>query len=115
VRAGSLRNQKGGLLFYGLNGSAAAPFQGGTMCLAPPRMRTPTQNSGGNSFPADDCSGSFALDMNAFASGALGGTPAPALRVAGATVHCQFWGRDPGFAAPADTMLSNALRYVVLP
>jgi len=115
VRAGGLRNQKSGLLFYGLTGSASAPFQGGTMCIATPRMRTPVQSSGGNSFPADDCSGSFALDMNAFAGGALGGAPAPALRVAGTTVHCQFWGRDPGFAPPQNTMLSSALRYVVLP
>jgi hypothetical protein len=73
------------------------------------------QNSGGAALPSDDCSGTVALDLNAFASGALGGTPAPQLHAVGYTVHCQFWGRDPGFAPPQNTMLSSALRYVVLP
>jgi hypothetical protein len=115
VRANSMRNQKNGLLLYGLNGAATVPFQGGTMCIAAPQLRTPMQSSGGSPSPADDCSGSLALDMNAFASGALGGNPSPALSVAGTTVCCQFWGRDPGFAPPQNTMLSSALSYVVLP
>jgi hypothetical protein len=115
VRCGQVRNQKNGLLFYGVNGSANLPFQGGTMCVAVPQVRTPIQTSGGNPSPADDCSGVFALDMNAYATGSLGGAPLPALSVAGTTVHCQFWGRDPGFTPPQNTMLSNGLRYVVLP
>jgi hypothetical protein len=115
VSCSQVRNQKNGLVFYGVNGSANLPFQGGTLCVAVPQVRTPIQSSGGNPSPADDCSGSFALDMNAYASGALGGAPLPALSVAGTTVHCQFWGRDPGFAPPQNTMLSNGLRYVVLP
>jgi hypothetical protein len=115
VRASQLRNQKTCLLFYGLNGAAATPFQGGTMCVQAPVVRTMLQNSGGSALPVDDCSGSVALDLNAFASGALGGTPAPQLQTVGYTIHCQFWGRDPGFAPPLNTMLSSALRYVVLP
>jgi hypothetical protein len=115
VSCAQLRNQKNGLLFYGTSGALAVPFQGGTLCVAAPTARTAIQSSGGNASPADDCSGTFALDLNAYAAGALGGTPLPALQVAGTAVHCQFWGRDPGFAARQNTMLSNALRYVVLP
>jgi hypothetical protein len=114
VRGSQVRNQKNGLLFYGIN-SAALPFQGGTLCVAPPTVRTAIQGSGGNASPADDCSGAFSLDMNAYATGSLGGAPLPALQVPGTTIHCQFWGRDPGFTPPLNTMLSNALRYVVLP
>jgi hypothetical protein len=115
VRCTQARNQKNGLLFYGVSGSAALPFQGGTMCVAAPQLRSPIQSSGGHALPVDDCSGAFSIDMNAYAAGALGGSPLPALQVAGTAVCCQFWGRDPGFAPPQNTMLSNALRYVVLP
>jgi hypothetical protein len=114
VRASALRNQKNGLLFYGVSGAVANPFQGGTMCVAAPTVRTAAQSSGGSA-SGDDCTGAFALDMNAYAAGALGGSPLSALQAVGTAVYCQFWGRDPGFAAPANTMLSNALRYVVLP
>jgi DNA-binding beta-propeller fold protein YncE len=110
-----MRNQKSGLLFYGLTGRANAPFQGGTMCVAAPRLRTPAQNSGGNAAPADDCSGLHAIDMNAFRAGLLGGAPAAGLATVGALVDCQWWGRDPGFAPPNNTTLSNALEYSVCP
>jgi len=107
-------SQKFGILFYGLNGQNSAPFQGGTLCVAPPLQRTPVQSSNGS--PAgNDCTGMFSIDMNAFAAGALGGNPDPALQVAGTVVDCQFWGRDPGFAPPNHTSLSEGLEYVVAP
>jgi len=109
----STRNQKSGLLFYSVTGANNAPFQGGFMCVQAPTARTPITSSGGNAPPADDCSGAFSIDMNAFAAGALGGTPAPQLAVAGTAVYCQEWSRDPG--ASFQTNLSSAIRYVVLP
>jgi hypothetical protein len=102
---------RSGLFLYGISGSASIPFQGGTLCIGAPIRRTPVINSGGTSA----CSGIYALDMNAFAQGSLGGTPLPALSTPGTAVHCQAWGRDTGFPAPNDTSLSNGLRYVVLP
>jgi hypothetical protein len=68
--------------------------------------------SGGNPKPANDCSGSFQVDMSAFAAGLAGGAPHAALSVAGQQVDLQMWGRDPGNAANP-TFLTDALQYVV--
>ena len=99
-------------MLYSLTGPAALSFQGGTLCLAAPLRRTPGTNTGGNP-PPDSCTGVPTIDMNLFAVGGLGGTPSPALTVPGTIVHCQWWGRDPGYPAPINTQLSNALRYTI--
>jgi outer membrane protein assembly factor BamB len=115
VSAWNELNQKTGMLLYSVVGAASTPFQGGILCLQSPLRRTPAHSSGGSPLPAQDCSGSYVIDMNAFAHGALGGNPDASLLVPGTSVWCQAWGRDPGFAAPNNTSLSNGLRYVVLP
>jgi hypothetical protein len=51
--------------------------------------------------------------MAAYASGALGGNPIPALSIPGTVVTCQWWGRDLG--ASHATSLSDALEYTVSP
>jgi hypothetical protein len=99
-----------GLLCIGTSGRASTAFQGGTLCVAAPIHRTPVASSGGNP-PPNDCSGVFSIDMNRYAAGG----PIPALRVAGTVVNCQWWGRDPGFAAPNNTTLSDGLEYSICP
>jgi len=107
-------NQSNGLLFYGLNGSTATPFLGGTRCVAAALKRTPVQNSGGTGGVPSDCSGAWSLDLNAFAAGVAGGSPDPALSVVGSHVHTQWWGRDP--LSPGQPFaLSDALQYFVQP
>jgi hypothetical protein len=115
VTAVDVRNNKSGLLLYGVHGRAAIPFQGGILCVQKFIFRSPGRESGGTPKPAADCSGIFSLDMNAYASGALGGKPLQALGVAGTVVNCQWWGRDVGFSPPENTTLSNALEYTVCP
>jgi len=102
VTAHDLLNGKPGLIFYGF-GPNAAPFQGGTLCIAPPHTRTPVQFAGGSAPPAIDCTGTMTLDVTAV-------VPASA---APAWVYLQGWARDPG--DPFGTGLTNGVRVLVCP
>ena len=115
VRGSNVRNNKSGLLFYGVNGRSSFPFQGGFLCVKSPVKRTPSRSSGGSAAPLNDCSGVFEIDMTAFARGFYGGTPLPALGQAGTLVDCQWWGRDPGFPAPNNVTLTDGLEYSITP
>ena len=106
IRADQVLNQKSGLLFYGLNGAAQVPFQGGWLCVANPLRRTPPLFSGGASAPANDCSGQLSYDFNArIAAGVDSGLES------GVAVWCQFWSRDP--QSPSTTSLTNALTFTI--
>jgi len=105
IRATPMRNQKQGLLFYGTTGRDSTPFLGGTMCVQGPLRRTPVLVSGGSA-TGDDCTGTFALDFNAYIATGVN----PAL-VAGVTLDTQFWSRDSG--APNNTNLTNGLEFVI--
>ena len=113
IACSQVRNNKVGLLIYGSSGPNAVPFAGGTLCVRTPVHRTISVLSGGTPAPANDCSGVFSIDMNAFAVGALGGNPAPSLVVPGTTINAQWWGRDPGFPFPNNATLSDGLQFVV--
>jgi hypothetical protein len=115
VQALSALNNKAGVLFYTDAGRAALPFTGGVLCVSTPLKRVSGLNSGGAPPPVANCSGLYSVDLNAFAVGGLGGNPAPYLTVPGTLVDAQFWGRDPGFAAPDNTQLSNALEFTIGP
>jgi hypothetical protein len=109
VSAAPARGHVPGLLLYSAAGPSNTPFQGGTLCAAPPILRGPLVDSGGT---AGQCDGVFALDLNAFAAGLVGGNPAGFLSAPGTSVVCQWWGRD---SASTLSFLSDALQYVVRP
>lgn len=97
-------NNKSGIMYWGFN-PKSAPFVGGTQCVQSPVIRTSVQNSGGNA-PPDDCSGNFDFHFSDAYMAANG-------LVAGSTVFCEYWYRDPADAFTVS--LSNAVAAEVLP
>jgi len=102
VRAAQIETAKSGLLFYGTQGAASLPMQGGFLCVMPPIRRLPAQHSGG----AGRCAGGYDYDFNLRIASGID----PAL-VAGTTVNAQFWFRDP--ASPSTTGLSGGVAFTV--
>jgi hypothetical protein len=106
VTASEAINNKTGLLLWSL-GAQEVPFQGGSLCLAPPLNRTPPQSSGGNP-PPDDCSGvlSYHFTQSYMAANAL---------VPGTTVHAQYYYRDVAHFDGTGVGLSNAVQFTIAP
>jgi hypothetical protein len=107
VGANQVISHKTGILFFGF-ARTAVPFYGGTICVDTPVVRTPLQDSGGNTV-LDDCSGNYSFFFSHAYMNAHGLTP-------GTTVRAQYWSRDPGFAIPQqDIGLTDALEFDVRP
>jgi hypothetical protein len=106
VTASSELSGKVGLAFFG-NAAASLPFGGGTLCVHPPLVRTPSQISSGPISPSD-CSGSYDFHLQAAWLLAHGWG-------AGATLHAQYWARDPSHPDGSTISLSDALVFEVLP
>jgi|GEM_PF-1384040 len=109
VQATGLLNRGAGTLLYSVHGRSAVPFGGGTMCLAGPLRRTPTMQSGGSA-QVRDCSGVHSFDFAAWVASGV-----DASLVAGTTVCAQYYTRDPGFPAPDNVGLSDALEFILVP
>jgi hypothetical protein len=107
VTAANVRNRKPGLLLWSV-APASIPFGGGTLCVAPPVTRTAGQDSGGTALPANDCSGTYAFTFSHAYMASKGLLP-------GASIHAQYWSRDPGYPAPNNIGLTDAVNFVVCP
>jgi len=88
-------------------GPAATPFSGGTLCLAPPVVRTPSQYTGGTAAAAcSDGTLSFHFSRAYMNSRGI---------QAGVTLYAQAFGRDRGLPPPFRTGLSDAIRFTTAP
>jgi hypothetical protein len=116
IWAEQIRNNKAGLLFYNLNGGqSGVPFQGGMLCVRAPIQRSTQQYSGGTPPPIQDCSGRWSLDFNAFLRGQDEDVVPAATVPPGSVVFAQWWGRDPGFAPPNNSCLTDAIEFTMNP
>jgi hypothetical protein len=102
VSCSQVVNQKNGLLFFGF-APLNSPFQGGTLCVSSPTIRTASQNSGGTVGGAS-CTGTYSYTFSTAQMNTLGLDP-------GETVYAQYWYRDP--QSPSTTGLSNAVQFTV--
>ena len=104
VRANDLIAGMLGLVIYGYDAKSPTPFQGGSLCLLSPIVRTSLANSAGTT----GCNGSIALDFNTYA--ASGADP---LLGPGSTLAAQVWSRD--LQASFGSSVSDAIRFVFAP
>lgn len=103
VAATAVKGFANGIFFFGVNGAAAIPFAGGTLCMTPPLGRLPIQNSLGSG-PLF-CDGKLAQIIND------GGATSPNLDAGPGTSNwLQAWYRDPmNGAGPNGSALSDAV------
>lgn len=101
----NVQGLKNGLVFFGKNGPASTPFQGGTLCVTPPLGRMPVQFSGG---VANTCFGILVQRIN---------DPAlnPNLDTGpGTSAWLQAWYRNPELMDGFDVALSDAVEVTYL-
>jgi Tol biopolymer transport system component len=107
VTVGNVLNQRFGVILYSITGPRLAPFSDAWMCIAAPVKRTGLRSTGGSPSGVD-CSGSLALDFNAWRSSGAD----PSL-VVGTEVWLQGWTREP--TASTNTHMSPALHFALAP
>jgi hypothetical protein len=108
VRAEPVRNQRVGVLMYGL-GPDHGVLGDGVLCVAPALRRTGVLSSGGST-GGPDCSGSLAVDFNALIRSGIDADLVP-----GTVVYAQFVYRDRPSVAGAELGTSDALRFTISP
>lgn len=111
VSATGMRALHIGMLMYTDVGYNNAPFLGGHLCIQTINRTVLVYDTVGT---PGSCDGQLSIDMNSFRAGLLGGSPPlGSLSVPGTTVHCQWFGRDPGNTFNA--LLTEGLKYIVTP
>lgn len=110
VTCSNVINNTVGMLWVSTTGANNAPFKGGINCIRSPAARVALQSSGGNYAPANDCSGGYIVDFNAYIAG--GSNP---YMLPGTTVWSQWWMRDNGFALPNNYGFSAGLQFTIEP
>jgi hypothetical protein len=111
LSSSGIEGQRGGLIFYGVNGRNSIPWKPGStsfLCVKSPTQRMLLLNSGGTS---GACNGAFATDFLAFL--AANPTSLGQPFASGNVCDAQAWFRDP--SAPGTTNLSNAIEWTMLP
>lgn len=104
VTASQVQELKNGLLFAGVSGPAALPFNGGVLCVQPPTKRGPVVASGGST--PNGCQGAFGTLVNDGSVIPSGLDAGP-----GNSAWYQYWYRDPNNGAGTlGTALSNAVQ-----
>jgi hypothetical protein len=108
IDCGPVPGNNVGLFIYTTQGAAAVPVQNefGFLCLGPGIFRLPASSGGG---ATGVCNGSYGVDFNTYFATQ---TADPSL-VAGASVDCQVWYRDPPNSGGAN--LSGALHFLMCP
>lgn len=104
ITAESVLSHQVGLLVWS-TGGATQPLAGGTLCLAPPCVRTALQVSGGVS-GVHDCSGTYSFPFTQAYMAAQGLVP-------GMHVFGQYWSRDPWLPPPSTIGLTDSIRFVI--
>lgn len=107
VRCTNVLNNRSGLFYWG-TASAAAPFLGGTLCVAQPVRRTGVQNSGGSPTGLNCNTGAYDYFFtHAYAAANSVAT--------GVDYYGQYWMRDPQNLDGTGASLSNGIHFRFAP
>jgi Tol biopolymer transport system component len=106
VTAINVLTNKAGVFFWGASPASIA-FEGGTLCVHPPLARSPLLNSGAEG-STPPCDGRYAFHFSQAYVASKGLS-------AGTTLFGQFWSRDPGFTAPNNVGLTDAVMFTLAP